>query len=174
MTKPHLACEPRLRRPGAEDGARVWALVRACAPLDENSLYANLLQCSHFRETCVLAEQNGEIVGWVSGYLRPDASDTLFVWQVAVAASARGQGLGLKMLRSLLARAACGDVQRLETTITADNAASWALFERLADTLDAETGRRPHFTRSAHFNGQHATEHLLSLDLSAQDLRRAA
>jgi len=88
-----------LRMPNGTDGSDVWALVRECQPLDENSMYCYLIQCDHFAETCVLAEMNGQPVGWISGYLRPDAPDTLFVWQVAVSAAARGKGLGRGVVR---------------------------------------------------------------------------
>ena len=41
---------PNLRVPTAEDGSAIWELVRSCKPLDENSMYCNLLQCDHFAE----------------------------------------------------------------------------------------------------------------------------
>jgi L-2,4-diaminobutyric acid acetyltransferase len=48
--------QPILRKPEGEDGSAVWDLVRECKPLDENSMYCNLIQCDHFSDTCVLAE----------------------------------------------------------------------------------------------------------------------
>src|SRR3546814_7090005 len=49
------------RNPVAEDAQAIHDLIAACPPLDTNSLYCNLLQCTHFAETCVLAERDGEI-----------------------------------------------------------------------------------------------------------------
>src|SRR3546814_13200500 len=72
------------RPPRKTDGTRIWALIRSIAALDDNSLYCNLLQCSHFAGTCALAEIDGRAVGWISGYLPPEKPDTLFVWQGAV------------------------------------------------------------------------------------------
>jgi len=152
-----------LRKPMARDGADVWHLIRACAPLDENSMYCNLLQCDHFADTCVVAELDGDIVGWVSGYIVPSAPDTLFVWQVAVDAKARGMGLAKKMLTHLLAREVCDGVARLQTTITADNGPSWALFSALADRMDAPLDREAHFEEAAHFDGAHATEFMVTI-----------
>ena len=165
---------PNLRKPAAEDGPAIWDLVRACKPLDENSIYCNLLQCDHFADTCVVAELDGEIVGWISGYLTPNADDTLFVWQVAVSERARGLGLGVLMLQSLLNRDACDDVQRLQTTITADNAASWGMFRKFAriqgGTLDSE----PHFLQSQHFEDRQKTENMVTIDLASERMERAA
>ena len=162
-----------LRKPVSSDGSDVWALVRACKPLDENSMYCNLVQCDHFRDTCVLAEMGGTAVGWVSGYLLPNDPGTLFVWQVAVSEKARGQGLGRRMLRELLGRDACEDVERIQTTITRDNAASWALVSGFADREDAELDSEPHFKRDEHFDGAHATEHMVTIALP-EPLRKAA
>lgn len=164
---------PVLRKPCAEDGADIWELVRACKPLDENSMYCNLIQCDHFCDTCVLAEMNGEVVGWVSGYVLPDTQDTLFVWQVAVSEKARGLGLGSRMLRHLLQRDVCADVRKMQTTITRDNDASWALFRKFADTHDAEISDEPHFTKKLHFREQHSTEHMVTIDLQER-MRKAA
>ena len=162
-----------LRKPTAEDGAEVWQLIRACEPLDENSMYCNLLQCDHFADTCVLAEMNGEVVGWVSGYIVPSAPDTLFVWQVAVDGRTRGMGVAKKMLTHLLDREVCADVSKLQTTITADNEASWALFNAFAERRDAPVEHEPHFEREAHFDGAHATEYMLTIgDFGAEPERK--
>src|SRR5690606_22348224 len=113
-----------LRKPFSTDGSRIWRLVAACPPLDQNSMYCNLLQCRDFAGTSVLAERHGEAVGWVSGYRRPGDPATLFIWQVAVHERARGLGLARKMLFALLERQELRDVIRLQTTITPDNHAS--------------------------------------------------
>lgn len=124
-----------LRKPCKEDGSEVWKLVAACPPLDQNSMYMNLVQCDHFAETCVLAERDGQVLGWISGHIPPDQPDTIFVWQVAVHEDARGLGLGKRMLKAMLNRPACAEVQALETTITKSNAASWGLFRSFARDL---------------------------------------
>ncbi len=165
---------PRLRKPEATDGAAIWELVKDCKPLDENSMYCNLVQADHFRDTCVVAELDGEIVGWISGYMIPD-ENALFVWQVAVGEKARGFGLGKKMLLELVERDACDDATTLKTTITRDNVASWALFRSFARSIGGELDDEPHFTRDEHFEGRHATEHMVSISLPAVgDLKRAA
>jgi L-2,4-diaminobutyric acid acetyltransferase len=152
-----------LRAPAAEDGAAVYELIAQCPPLDTNSMYCNLLQCTHFSATSVAAELNDDIVGFISGYIQPDQPDTLFIWQVAVGEKARGQGLAGRMLRDILARTACDEVKFIETTITPDNRASWALFESLAKKLDAELNHSVMFDRQQHFAGQHETEMLVRI-----------
>ncbi|SIN99802.1 diaminobutyrate acetyltransferase [Vannielia litorea] len=165
---------PRLRKPRKTDGAEIWALVKACKPLDENSMYANLIQADHFRDTCVVAELEGELVGWISGHMIPD-SDELFVWQVAVSPKARGLGLGKTMLLELIGRDACEAADHLKTTITKDNAASWGLFRSFAREIGGTLTDAPHFESGAHFDGHHDTEHMVTISLpSPGALARAA
>jgi len=141
----------------------VWDLIQKSGPLDENSMYCNIVQCDHFADTCVIAELDGEIVGWISAFIPPDAPDTLFVWQVAVGESARGCGVAKKMLNELFERPVCADITQLKTTITADNDASWALFNSFADNMDAELDHEPHYEEDAHFGGKHATEYMVTI-----------
>ena len=162
-----------LRKPDSEDGAKLHALVKRCKPLDENSLYCNLLQCTHFADTCVAAELDGELVGFISAYIPPKQQNTLFVWQVAVSEKARGTGLGTLMLRGLLSRDACRQVTRLQTTITRDNAASWGLFRKFADLADGELSSAPYFSKSLHFNDLHDTEYMVTIAMKER-MKKAA
>ncbi len=164
----------RLRKPTKSDGSDVWELVARCKPLDENSMYMNIVQCDHFGDTCVLAEHDGKVVGWVSGHVPPGRDDTVFVWQVAVCASMRGTGLGRHMLNALLDRPACARVRQMETTITRDNEASWGLFRSFARRLGGDLSHAPHYEREAHFDGAHATEHLVTIAIDAAAERKAA
>lgn len=151
------------REPRASDGVAVHDLVARCPPLDANSLYCNLLQTTHFAQTCVLAESNGKAVGWVSGHLIPDRPDKLFIWQVAVSPEARGQGLGGRMIREILSRESCRNVSGIETTVTASNASSRSLFRKLAEELGAEFRERPGFDSESHFAGRNPTEFLIEI-----------
>ncbi len=155
--------EIRFRAPTAEDGSDVWALVQDINALDDNSMYCNLLQCTHFAETCALAECDGRIVGWVSGYRPPSDPDTLFIWQVAVHPSMRGRGVAKRLIQSVLDRPQHRDVTFLHSTITRDNKASWALFTALATGFDATMNRDVQFDRERHFDGEASTEYLVRI-----------
>lgn len=160
-TKPVDRYQPVLRRPETGDAGGVHKLINNCPPLDGNSLYCNLLQCTHFAQTSICAELEGEVVGFVSGYLLPERPNTLFIWQVAVAAEARGQGLARSMLYQLLRRDYCREVNFLETSVTPGNKASRALFKSMADVLQCDCEESVLFDRDRHFNGTHDSELLL-------------
>lgn len=161
-----------LREPTEEDGQAVWQLISSCPPLDENSMYCNILQCSHFADTCVVAERDGVVEGWLSAYRPPGEPETIFIWQVAVNDAARGQGLGKTMIRHLLARPLLVEVSRIKATITPDNRASWRLFEAVADLLGAPLTREEWLRREQHFGGRHESEVLITIgpfDNAARD-----
>lgn len=154
-------CE--IRAPSADDAVAVHDLIGACPPLDTNSLYANLLQCTHFAQTCALARDKEGILAWVSGYLPPDQPDTYFLWQVAAHPRARGRGVAKRLITEILRRDVCAGVRQLQTTITADNAASWRLFEAVADTLGAPLRGEMFFERKRHFADRHDSEFLVTI-----------
>jgi L-2,4-diaminobutyric acid acetyltransferase len=153
-----------LRHPTPNDGASVFRLIGRCPPLDTNSMYCNLLQCTHFADTSVAATQTvnagEELVGFISAYLIPEREDTLFVWQVAVDERARGAGLAGSMLKHILDRPQCRHVRYLETTITESNQASWGVFNSLAKNLETTLDKSVMFDRDKHLAGEHDTEFL--------------
>jgi L-2,4-diaminobutyric acid acetyltransferase len=152
-----------MRKPNAGDGLALHSLVRDCPPLDENSVYCNLLQCAHFNETSVVADSPDGLLGCITGYLIPSCPDTLFVWQVAIDEQARGQGLATRMLRQILDRHICERVVCLETTVTEANKASMALFEGLAAKLQTKMTSEILFEQTEHFGGKHDSELLLRI-----------
>lgn len=107
----------------------MWTLARECG-LDLNSSYAYLMYSSDFAQTCRLAVLDGEPVGYVLGYRPPERPSHLFIWQVGVSDRARGRGVAGRMLHDLLDTLT--DVDVLEATVEETNAASRALFARVA------------------------------------------
>lgn len=149
-----------LRRPQLTDGQPVHALVRRCPPLDLNSSYSYFLLCSHHADTCVVAQRGEATVGFLSAYRLPQAPHTLFVWQVAVDASTRGQGLAGRMLEELLAGPSCAGVHYVETTVSPSNLASRRVFVRFAAQRQAAWQEEVFLSR-AHFGSEAHEEEIL-------------
>ena len=151
------------RAPRRADGAAIHRLISQCPPLDVNSVYAYLLLCEHFRHTCIVAELDGQIAGFISAYVVPGRDDTLFIWQVAVHDRARGRRLAGTMLNELLERPDLTDIQYLETTVGPDNHASRRTFQALAERLDAAVVERPLFGQQLFGGEAHEDEMLLRI-----------
>ncbi|WP_428775134.1 diaminobutyrate acetyltransferase [Vibrio sp.] len=156
------------RAPTITDGDNIHQLIASCPPLDVNSSYCNFLQSVHFNQTSVLAECNGEIAGFISGYLKPNSERELFIWQVAVSPRHRGKGLAYHMLQELLLREELSGVQALETTITKDNQGSWNLFKKLDKAHGSRGSVSTFLDEDAHFKGKHDTEYLYHIPLSTE------
>ncbi|MFR9749611.1 diaminobutyrate acetyltransferase [Nocardia sp. 004] len=148
-----------LRTPREDDGAPMWRIAKDSAVLDVNSSYAYLLWCRDFAGTSVVAEVDGRVVGFVIGFIRPQAPDTVFVWQIAVDQSQRGRGVAAQLLHTLLNSVAAQGVSVLETTISPDNAASIALFTSVAEAREAKLSKRPLF-EAGDFPDGHEPEEL--------------
>src|SRR5690606_8909841 len=149
------------RKPSQGEGKDVHDLVSDCRPLDLNSSYAYMILCAHFADTCVVAEEHGSVVGFISAYRKPADPDVLFVWQVAVSSRVRGRGVASRMLHELLARVGSSNVAAIETTISPDNRASWALFESFAKRLGAAMTRETFFQEEDFGDEKHEAETLL-------------
>ncbi len=150
-----------LRAPCQDDGYAIHQLIAACPPLDLNSVYAYLLLSEHFSGTCVVAEREDSIDGFISAYRLPQKPNTLFVWQVAVHERARGCALGRRMLQYLLEHAL--DLRFLETTVSPDNQASRRMFEAVAQHYSVPLQESEFFEESAFGAQEHPSEPLLRI-----------
>ncbi|MEU6572791.1 diaminobutyrate acetyltransferase [Streptomyces sp. NPDC046805] len=147
-------------RPSVTDGAALWRIAKDSGTLDLNSSYSYLLWCRDFAATSVVARAaDGEPVGFVTGYVRPDRPHTLLVWQVAVDAAYRGRGIAAALLDGLTERVG-GERQitHVETTITPDNTASARLFTSYAARHGASVTREVLFDAALFPDGPHEPE----------------
>lgn len=152
-----------MRPPRVADGRNLWQLARTSQVLDVNSPYLYLLIGAHFADTSIVAQAAKELVGFVSGYRPPNLPETLFVWQVAVADSARGRGIARGMLMGLLHRPACAGVRFIETTVTPSNQPSRAMFDSLARRLGTTIAESPGFPSHLFPDANHDEERLLRI-----------
>ena len=152
----HVEC------PTAGDGPDLWGLARDSGELDLNSPYTYLIWCRDFASTSVVARDGEQTVGFITGYRRPDASDTLFVWQVAVDPAYRGQRIGVRMLDAIgdaMRRLGC---QYMEATVTPDNEASARMFASFARANSAPLAKSEGF-ESTLFPDNHQPEDLIRI-----------
>ncbi|ORA35694.1 diaminobutyrate acetyltransferase [Mycobacterium aquaticum] len=150
-----------LRRPCADDAMAIRDLAAQTQVLDLNSTYAYLLLATDFAATSIVAERDGDLRGFITGYHPPPRPDVLFVWQVAVAPSEQGSGLASAMIDALVHRVRAdrhGHPVTVEATVSPDNSASRAFFGAFARRNGVALVEEPYF------GGE-----LLSADLSHED-----
>jgi putative acetyltransferase len=93
------------------------------------SYYADIVAAGHAH---VVALEDGRVVGWCDviplvGQMRAHAG----VLGMAVAADARGRGIGRRLIEAAIAKATERDLTRIELTVHAENHAARALYERV-------------------------------------------
>lgn len=152
------------RKPTLSDGYAIYQLIKSSPPLDLNSSYLYFLQASHFSDSCIVVERAGDIIGFISAYYQPDNPQSLFIWQVAIAESARGQGLAKTMLLALLKQQASDSVvTQIACTISPSNKASQGLFRSFAEANGLTLNSTP-FINETHFGDEnHEAEDLYIL-----------
>ncbi|WP_435971887.1 diaminobutyrate acetyltransferase [Streptomyces sp. Qhu_M48] len=150
----------RTTPPTIADGAELWRIARGSGELDLNSPYSYLLWCRDFADTTAVArDTSGRPIGFVTGYLRPDAPETLFVWQIAVEDSHRGSGVAGTLLDALSARVAAEHgISRVEATVTPGNLASDRLFRSYARRHGAHLTQEVLFPSASFPSAGHESE----------------
>ncbi len=135
----------------------MWELVNN-STLDQNSAYKYIMMCEYFAETCVVAKQDDELVGFITAFIPPERQDVVFIWQVGVDSSQRGKGIASKMLNHLVERNACQNVRFVEATVTPSNQASQSLFRKLARDHETQCTVSEFFTENLFPSDDHEEE----------------
>lgn len=124
----------------------MWSL--ASGTVDTNSPYSYLMLSEYFAENCAVAEQDGTLVGFVTGFRPLEDPETLFIWQIAVDESVRGLGVGSRLLDAVVGRPQVPRLRYLEATVTPDNEPSKRLFRSFAESWGADCHEEVLFSRS--------------------------
>jgi diaminobutyrate acetyltransferase len=149
-----------IRAAASGDGARMCELARASEALEMNTEYCYLLMAEHFADTCLVAEADGAMLGFVMGYKPPKQPDAAFVWQIGVAAEARGRGIAGRLLDALVDTSGAN---YLEASVGESNAASKVLFNGFARRRGARVESDADFLNASEFPGEHETEKLFRI-----------
>ncbi|UVS79488.1 diaminobutyrate acetyltransferase [Actinokineospora sp. UTMC 2448] len=145
-----------IRKPSVDDAEAMWDIVRRTDSLDTNSRYHYLLLCHDFSDTSVVACDHGELIGFITGYRRPDSQADLFAWQTAVDPAVNAPGLATLMLTTLVDRMVPLGVRHLETTISPHNRAVRMMLRRFAAERDVEIETSVLFDEDAFPDGHDA------------------
>ncbi len=129
-----------IRKVTVNDIKEVYKLLVQNRPyVGLNSRYTYFLLARDFSDTCVVAEHEGNIIGFSSGYVSPSRSDTFFNWETVVHKDYRGNSLQKKMLLYQIKNA---KVDYFEGTINPSNKVSENNFFELAEVLNTKFQKR--------------------------------
>ena len=157
----------KIRNVQVEDIAEVYKMLVANRPyVGLNSRYTYFLLAKDFSDTCVVAEHEGKIVGFSTGYVPPNRRDTFFNWETVVKRGYRGYGL---QKRLLLHQIKMADVAYFEGTVNPSNDASKRSFVKLAELLKTKVDAKVLFSEEDFGNDGHEAEVLYRIGPISQD-----
>ena len=106
---------------------------------------------SHFRDTSVAADRNGELIAFLVGFLSQTRTDEAYVHAVGVAPGERRNGIGGLLYRRFFKVAARNGRRRVRSVTSAGNVASIAFHLQLGFTIERPDENEPdppvHFVR---------------------------
>lgn len=121
----------RIRKATQEDFLSVHQFTAGCPPMENYPEHVYKIILRYFGDYCFIAENEGQITGFVMGIVPQSFPGTFFLWEVGVAPSYQGQGIGGKLVREVETELRKKGFNRIELTIDPVNIPSQKLFEKM-------------------------------------------
>jgi len=112
------------------DYLKVYDLVRHCPPLEIYPSHLYKIIIRFFGDNCYVAYKDGQLAGWVMGFISTVKPDTYFLWQIGIDSTMQGTGLGTKLLQFIENDLLKKNCRRIELTIDPWNIPSQKLFNK--------------------------------------------
>ena len=122
--------KPHFRTAHQGDFLAVHRFVASCQGLERYAEHFYKIMLRYFGEGCYIAEQDGEIIGWILGFKTYNAPGTYFLWQIGIKPGLQGRGIGRSLLRYAEKEIESLGCSRIELTIDPENTPSQKLFEK--------------------------------------------
>ncbi|MGW0704205.1 diaminobutyrate acetyltransferase [Streptomyces sp. NPDC002867] len=143
------------RAPVPQDGPAVWKMVEDTPGLDSNSLYYYSLWFRDFADGSLVATVHDELVGFLTGYRRPEEPETYFVWQTAVSPRHGIPFLGVKLFQAAADQQVANGARYVEATVSAENKAIIMVLKQFAKKHSAPIETRVLFPSSLFTDSHH-------------------
>lgn len=121
----------RIRKATQEDFLRVHRFTSGCPPLENYPEHLYKIILRYFGDYCFIAEKKEQIIGFAMGIVPQSFPHTYFLWQVGIAPSYQGKGIGGKLVRVIENEIKKKGITRIEVTIDPVNSTSQKLFEKM-------------------------------------------
>jgi L-2,4-diaminobutyric acid acetyltransferase len=167
MYKSEEGLDFKIRNVKVEDIKEVYKLLVANRPyVGLNSRYTYFLLARDFSDTCVVAEHDGKIIAFSSGYVPSSRADTFFNWETVVHRDYRGYNLQKRML---LHQIKITNAKFFEGTVNPSNEVSRRNFCELAELLNTKCEKKMLFKEEDFENDGHEPEVLYRIGPISQN-----
>jgi len=120
-----------IRKAKEEEFLNVYEFVSRCNLLENYAEHFYKIMLRYFCNSCFVADYNGNIVGFVLGFVSQVHDKTYFLWQIGIDESIRERGIGKMLLEKVEEEVRKLGCNRIELTIDPKNIPSKRLFEKM-------------------------------------------
>jgi L-2,4-diaminobutyric acid acetyltransferase len=120
-----------IRKTTQEDFISVHRFTAGCPPMENYPEHVYKIILRYFGDYCFIAEENRQIIGFAMGIVTQSFPGTFFLWEIGVASSYRGLGIGGNLVREVENELRKLEFKRIEVTIDPFNLPSQKLFEKI-------------------------------------------
>lgn len=121
----------KIRKTVQEDFLEVHRFTAECPPMENYPEHVYKIILRYFGDCCFVAEENEMLIGFAMGIVPQRFPGTYFLWQIGIAPSYQGQGIGGKLVREIENELKNTGFGRIELTIDPVNLPSRKLFEKM-------------------------------------------
>ena len=115
------------------DLKHIRKLIKICHPLGFHTLYTYWVLAYHFQDLTFVAEENNNLVGYISGIESKQFKNTWFIWQIGVIPLFRGSGLSQNLLNHFFKKAKKNRIRYVQVTIDPNNTPSLKCFKKFVE-----------------------------------------
>lgn len=114
-----------IRNATTNDYSVLRTLAKENKPLDLHTPYTYWVCCNYYSQYCFVLERNHRPIGYIMAISNKDC---VFVWQIAISESFRGQHLSGILIDAVAKKAIADGYSELQVTISPKNLASYYSF----------------------------------------------
>ncbi|MCF7872697.1 MAG: GNAT family N-acetyltransferase [Candidatus Omnitrophica bacterium] len=110
---------------------KVLELVKRCRPLEVYPGHLYKIIFRYFKDLCIVAEVEGQFIGFAMGFSAQNPDKTCFLWQIGVNPKIQAKGMGKELVAYFEKKVKSLGYNRIELTVDLENIPSQKLFEKL-------------------------------------------
>lgn len=143
------------------DCEAIWAVVESWwgRPIESDMFSRFFL--THFNETCLIAESNGQFVGFLIGFLSQTHKDEAYIRFVVVHPEARGSGVGRALYETFFSISVKHQRRVIRSVTSPSNKASVAFHQCLGFVLEPQEYKIDNLPVQRNYHGREGSDRVL-------------
>ncbi len=119
----------KIRKASVEDFLKLHDLIGKIEGIVQHPTHFYKIMINNFGNSIIIAEESGELTGFLLGFVSQTDPDEFFIWQLGVDPAFRGRKIAKRIMQATIDSAADHKCKRITATVETTNKASQRLFE---------------------------------------------